>query len=83
MHPTDYKEWSDNKLVEEYLINQQMVFFDELYKRYSNKVYYKCYSLLGDFTSAEDATQDIFLKNIERVHQISKTKRPLNYILLT
>lgn len=64
MQPTDYKEWSDNKLVEEYLVNQQMVFFDELYKRYSNKVYYKCYSLLGDFTSAEDATQDIFLKII-------------------
>jgi len=58
----DYIKWTDNTLVEEYLLTQHMAYFDELYKRYSNKVYFKCYSLLGDYTQAEDATQEIFLK---------------------
>lgn len=52
-----------------------MVYFDELYKRYSNKVYFKCYSLLGDYGQAEDATQDVFLKiilNLSRFSQKSK-----------
>lgn len=58
----DYIKWTDNALVEEYLLTQHMAYFDELYKRYSNKVYFKCYSLLGDYSQAEDATQEIFLK---------------------
>lgn len=61
---TDINKWTDNALAEEYLKTQEIAYFDEIYRRYSNKIYYKCYSILGDFGHAEDATQDIFLKLI-------------------
>lgn len=75
MIPEDYIEWSDNKLVDEYLLTQQMAFFDELYKRYSNKVYFKCYSLLGEYSLAEDATQDVFLKIILNLSKFSQKSK--------
>lgn len=71
----DIAKWSDNALVEEYLLTQNIGYFDELYKRYSNKIYYKCYSLLGDYVSAEDATQDIFLKLILNLSKFSQKSK--------
>lgn len=54
--------YSDSELVAKYLRTQDMSYFDEIFLRYSNKVYYKAYSMLGDLAEAEDATQDVFLK---------------------
>lgn len=55
-------EISDSDLVELYISSQDIAYFDELYKRYSNKIYYKSFSMLKDLTLAEDATQEIFIK---------------------
>ena len=52
----------DNEVIERYLETQHSEFFSILYKRYSNKIYSKCISLLKDDVLAQDATQDIFIK---------------------
>jgi len=56
------KSFSDSLLVQNYLDFREPKYFDELYMRYANKVFYKSYSILNDRIKAEDATQDIFMK---------------------
>lgn len=70
----DVKE-TDEELIELYKASQNSRYFDELYGRYSNKVFAKCISLLKDRALAEDATQEIFMKillNISKFKGASK-----------
>ncbi len=53
---------SDEELIRHYLETQDSKYFDQLYGKYSTKVFSKCISLLKDEGRAQDATQDIFLK---------------------
>ena len=53
---------SDEELIRHYLETQDSGYFDQLYGKYSTKVFSKCISLLKDEGRAQDATQDIFLK---------------------
>ncbi|MBL0099301.1 MAG: sigma-70 family RNA polymerase sigma factor [Saprospiraceae bacterium] len=53
---------SDEEALEQYLLTQNVNFFNLLYDRYTNKVYSKCISMLRDGELAEDATQEIFVK---------------------
>lgn len=53
---------SDEELIRHYLETQDSGYFDQLYEKYSTKVFSKCISLLKDEGRAQDATQDIFLK---------------------
>jgi len=53
---------SDEELIRHYLETQNSKYFDQLYGKYSTKVFSKCISLLKDEGIAQDATQDIFLK---------------------
>ncbi len=53
---------SDLLLIKQYLENRDTSAFNELYKRYSGKVYAKCISMLKDETLAADATQEVFTK---------------------
>ena len=53
---------SDEELIRRYLETQNSRYFDQLYGKYSTKVFSKCISLLKDEGNAQDATQDIFLK---------------------
>lgn len=57
-----YKLMSDEEAVEQYLLTQNVNYFNLLYDRYTNKVYAKCISMLRDAEQAEDATQEIFVK---------------------
>jgi len=41
--------------------------FEELYTRYVGKVYQKCFSMTKDDKTAEDYTQDIFLKVFDKM----------------
>ncbi|GAB3894090.1 RNA polymerase sigma factor [Spirosoma agri] len=41
--------------------------FEELYTRYVGKVYKKCFSMTKDDKTAEDYTQDIFLKVFDKM----------------
>ncbi len=53
---------SDEELIKKYLATQESRYFDQLYLKYSSKVFSKCISLLKNEAAAQDATQDIFLK---------------------
>lgn len=53
---------SDETLISEYLLTQENKYFDTLYKRYKDKIYGKCLSMLSDPETCQDALQDIFIK---------------------
>lgn len=57
-----FEDLSDAVIIEQYLKTQDQSIFSEIYNRYGNKVFYKCYSILKDSELSEDATQDIFMK---------------------
>jgi RNA polymerase sigma factor (sigma-70 family) len=56
------QEQSDAEVIRLYLANQDARFFSILYRRYANKVYGKCISILKNDAEARDAMQDIFVK---------------------
>ena len=53
---------SDNDLIRTFLRTQDSAYFSQLYRKYAQKVYGKCISLLKEQQLAEDAMQDIFTK---------------------
>lgn len=53
---------SDEEAIDHYLKTQNTNYFNLLYDRYTNKVYAKSISMLNDHGTAEDATQEIFVK---------------------
>ena len=53
---------SDSEIIREYLRTQRQDYFSMLYRKYADKVYRKCITLLKDQGLAEDATQEIFVK---------------------
>ena len=57
-----YKE-----LVREYVSTQKNFYFEEIYDRYSEKVYRKCFSFTRDTAKAEDLAHDIFLRVITKI----------------
>ena len=59
---------SDEALVEEILAGQQ-TYLAALYDRYSNKVYYKCLSVVKEPAVAKDLSHDIFVKILANLRQ--------------
>jgi RNA polymerase sigma factor (sigma-70 family) len=57
-----YQEQTDAEVIRAYLATQDARFFSQLYRRYANKVYGKCISILKNDAEARDAMQDIFVK---------------------
>ncbi len=58
-----------------YKESQNTQYFEELYKRHSNKVFGKCLSILKDTELANDAVQEIFIKillNMSKFKEASK-----------
>lgn len=55
-------EMTDNEIVREYLRTNNALYFSHLYRKYANKVYGKCISILKNDDEARDAVQDIFVK---------------------
>ncbi len=65
----------DRHLIDSYLATREQDHFDQLYRRYVQKVYSKCISMLKDENKAIDATQEIFIKiylNLAKFNQRSK-----------
>jgi RNA polymerase sigma factor (sigma-70 family) len=62
-----FKHLSDEEIVSLYVESQSNSYFEEIYERYSNKVYRKCYSFTYNQEKAEDFTHDIFLKLIVKI----------------
>lgn len=65
------KGCSDEEALDQYLLTQNVNYFNLLYERYSNKVFAKCVSMLKEPELAEDATQDIFIKVLLSVSKFS------------
>jgi RNA polymerase sigma factor (sigma-70 family) len=57
----------DEELVSLYVTTQRNEYFEEIYERYANKVYRKCYSFVYSQEKAEDLTHDIFLKLVVKI----------------
>lgn len=70
-----YHQLSDEKLME-YLNKGHSKALDELYKRYHGRLYNYFFRMLGqEVTKAEDFTQDLFLKVIEKPHLFDTNRR--------
>jgi RNA polymerase sigma factor (sigma-70 family) len=59
---------SDEEMIRQYFPNQPEQCFETLYKRYVNKVYRRCLSMVKDPSKAEDFTHDIFLKVFNKLN---------------
>ncbi len=75
MRNPDFKNISDEELVDLYVSLQRNIYFDEIYERYAQKICRKCFSFVADRAKAEDMTHDIFLKVITKVGTFKKTAR--------
>lgn len=65
MASTDYKNFSDEELVNRYASRNEEAAFAALFKRYSHLVYGVCLKYLNSPENAKDATQQIFIKLLE------------------
>lgn len=59
---------SDEALVAQFLSTRQDRSFTQLHQRYHAKVYASCLRFLGDAEEAQDQTQEIFCKLLDRLH---------------
>ena len=74
-NPHAMKNYSDEELVRLYVETQRNTYFEELYERYSDKVFRKCLSFVKDRAKAEDFTHDIFIKLIVKIGSFKETSR--------
>ncbi len=65
----------DEELVREYVSTQSNFYFEEIYDRYSEKVFRKCFSFTRDTAKAEDLAHDIFLKVITKIGTFKEDAR--------
>jgi RNA polymerase sigma factor (sigma-70 family) len=70
-----YSSYKDEELVSLYITSQKNEYFEEIYERYANKVYRKCYSFVYNQEKAEDLTHDIFLKLIVKIGTYKETSK--------
>ncbi|MGB4958017.1 MAG: sigma-70 family RNA polymerase sigma factor [Saprospiraceae bacterium] len=59
---SSYKVMSDEEVLKQYMLTQNVNYFNLIFDRYTDKVYAKCISMLQDSSLAEDANQEIFVK---------------------
>jgi len=65
----------DHELIARFLRSQDTALFHVLYRRYANKVYAKCISMLKDEGLAQDAVQEIFTKLFLNLHKFNGQAR--------
>lgn len=70
----DFRNWSDDKLIEKIMEKKDGRLFGVLYDRYSNKIYNKCISFTKNRIEAKDLVQDIFLKVFLKLRDYNKVK---------
>lgn len=75
MKSSKYSSYKDEELVSLYITSQKNEYFEEIYERYANKVYRKCYSFVYNQEKAEDLTHDIFLKLIVKIGTYKETSK--------
>lgn len=75
MSKSKFKDLKDEELVHFYVETQRNIYFEEIYDRYADKIYRKCYSFVKDTAKAEDYTHDIFLKLAIKIGTFKETAR--------
>lgn len=75
MKNSKLKHLKDEELVALYVDTQRNLYFEEIYERYANKVYRKCYSFVYNQAKAEDFTHDIFLKLIVKIGTFKESSK--------
>jgi RNA polymerase sigma factor (sigma-70 family) len=70
-----YDSLQDEELVSLYVTTQRNEYFEEIYERYANKIYRKCYSFVYNQEKAEDLTHDIFLKLVVKIGTFKETSK--------
>ena len=71
---SSYKKFSDEELMS-FISGGDLAYLKELYNRYSKKLLYYFYRMLGgDEETAQDFLQDVFLKIIEKADQFNLNK---------
>lgn len=66
---------TDEILVEHLLSTGNPIYFEQLYQRYFQKVFYQTLSYLKDQEEAQDVTQDIFVKLYDRLGKFKGKSR--------
>lgn len=66
---------STEEVVDQYLLTHNEALFEILYDRFSGKVFRKCLSILGEYSSAQDATQEIFVKIFTKISTFSRKSK--------
>lgn len=69
----------DDKIIKE-IKNGQVYLFDELIKKYYEKVYYYCYRHLDNKQAAQDLTQEVFMKVIKNIESYKHYGKFENYL---
>jgi RNA polymerase sigma-70 factor (ECF subfamily) len=62
--PEPLNNLADEVLAERFQTTGEMMYFEEIWRRYSKVVYAKCLWFLRDASAAEDVTADVFVKVI-------------------
>ena len=73
--PTRWREWSDEQLVTEYQLAEDVAAFSELMERYRRPLRAYLKGILGNEASAEDVLQNTFLQLHLRVDTIDTSRR--------
>lgn len=69
------KDWDDEILVKAYQDAKVSLYFDEIYLRFSERIYGKCLTFFESSAEAEDCVQEIFMKllvSIDKFNHKSK-----------
>ncbi|MDO7173589.1 RNA polymerase sigma factor [Mariniflexile sp. AS56] len=67
----EFRNLTDEELVEKIIKTKNDILFGILYERYSHLVYNKCYSFTKTRVEAEDLTQDVFVKLFQKLSSFS------------
>ena len=62
---------TSEEIVDLYISTREEIYFEMIYDCFSGKVFRKCLSILGEHSTAEDATQEIFLKIYTKISSFS------------
>lgn len=66
---------TDDTLIDMIVATQDEKAVEELYKRYSTKIYRKCLSFVKEVSLAEDLTHDIFIKTLLNLAKFKKKSK--------
>lgn len=67
-----FQKLTDEELVEKIVVQENAILFGEIYDRYAQKIYNKCYGFVNSKEEAKDLTQDIFLKLFTKLSSYKK-----------